>query len=117
MAAKKLSLVEELRAAEVDAQADTTADSVVDAIFNAPAVDPAVEVFDGIPIPDTTRTRASKYPWDTLNVGQSFFVPNAKIEGFSTNVSTRNKKGDKKYIVRKYTGANGVLGVMVWRKA
>lgn len=115
MAKGKLSVVEQVRAAEADEA--NTGDAVVDAIFNQPTESAAFELFADIPVPDTTRTRASKYPWDTMGVGASFFVPNAKLDSFSTLVSTRNKKGPGKYIVRKWTGKDGVLGVMVWRKS
>ena len=96
---------------------DTTADSIVNDIFAAEAEDTGIQLFEGIAIPETTRERQSKYPWDKLAVGASFFVPNAKLDSFSTLVSTRNKKSDAKFIVRKWTGERGVQGVMVWRKS
>jgi hypothetical protein len=100
--------------AELAHEDDAAQDTAQADVF---AQDNGFSLFDGIPIPDTTRTRASKYPWDEMATGQSFFVPGAKLESFSTAVSSRNRKGEKKYIVRKYTGPNGVAGVMVWRKS
>lgn len=96
--------------------ADTTTNEVTDnAVPVAEAV--KIEVFTNIPIPEGRTSRESKYPWDTLDVGASFFVPGAKVDTFNTLCSSRNKKGEKKYIARKWTGKDGVLGVMVWRKS
>lgn len=81
------------------------------------------KTFENIPIPEGRATRVSKYPWDDLPKGGSFFVPGAKSDTFNTLVSTRNKrekdaKGDKgkKYVSRKFNH-EGVDGIMVWRTA
>lgn len=34
-----------------------------------------IEVEKGIPMPDKVRARNGKYPWDTMEVGDSFFLP------------------------------------------
>lgn len=84
---------------------------------NGAATEPQIQIFTGIPIPEGRTARESKYPWESLEVGGSFFVAGAKVDTFNTLCSSRNKKGTKKYIARKWTGENGVLGVMVWRKS
>lgn len=98
--------------------------SVIDDIKAAQAEDNVVplaqtddvEVFDNIPIPTGRTARESKYNWD-INVGQSVFYPGLKLATVTTAVSNRNKKGDKKFIARKWTGKSGTLGVMIWRTA
>jgi hypothetical protein len=77
--------------------------------------------FAGIPLPEARSSRESKYGWDELAQGESFFVPGAKPDTFNTLTSTRNKRekeknGDKakKFVARKFTH-EGVVGVMVWR--
>jgi hypothetical protein len=72
---------------------------------------------DNVPIPETSRgERPSKYPWDTMNVGQSFFVPGAKQSTFNTLTAGRTKKynGERKFISKAVT-EDGVEGVRVWR--
>jgi hypothetical protein len=73
-----------------------------------------IPVFANIPIPTGRASRESKYKWEELEVGQSFFVPDAKQTTFNTLTSTRNKRGDKKYVSKKYEH-EGKTGVMVWR--
>lgn len=75
----------------------------------------------GIPMPEGRAPRESVYPWNDLEVGESFFVPNGKAATFHTLSATRNKKerdrnGDnaKKWVAKTYTH-EGTVGVMVWR--
>jgi hypothetical protein len=65
-----------------------------------------------VAIPAASRTGGgkSKYPWAQMEIGDSFFVPGAKVETFYTLVSAQNKKGDARFICRKIDG-----GVRVWR--
>lgn len=61
-----------------------------------------------IPVPPHQN---SKYPWDTLEVGQSFLVDPAGKSMFSS-ASLAGKKRGKKFIGRKVGS-----GVRVWRVA
>ncbi len=63
-----------------------------------------IEIEDGIPIPPGTG-RASKYPWDGINVGQSFLIPG------------RQKKllVPKRLKPRKFTQRVDETGLRVWR--
>lgn len=79
-------------------------------------VDTSFAIDDDIALPETTRTRAEKYPWSKLEVNQSFFVPGAKVETFYTLCSSASKKHGGKFIARRWDGANGVAGVRVWRQ-
>lgn len=97
--------------------------TVAKATQNAPVIAKAGEFqkFAGIPLPEARSSRESKYGWDELAQGESFFVPGAKPDTFNTLTSTRNKRekeknGDKakKFVARKFTH-EGVVGVMVWR--
>jgi hypothetical protein len=65
-----------------------------------------------VAIPAASRTGGgkAKYPWAQMEIGDSFFVPGAKVETFYTLVSAQNKKGDARFICRKQEG-----GVRVWR--
>jgi hypothetical protein len=73
-------------------------------------------VDDNVPMPDTVRTGGKpKYPWATLNEGQSFFVANGKVETFYTLCSTASKKYGHKFIARRWEEKGGVKGVRVWR--
>lgn len=122
MAARKL--IDEIKAAQSDATADDEVVPVLN-IQSAPAEeeDSDVAVFDNIPIPTGRAVRQSEYPWDKLDaVGKSFFVHKEGVEQdkllgrLTTAISNRKKRfPEVGYIVRKYTGPKGKLGVMVWR--
>lgn len=62
----------------------------------------------GIPIPEATRN--AKYPWSSLEVGDSFFVPGKTVKTFASQVATAQKKRDCKLRARNVDG-----GVRVWR--
>ncbi len=65
-----------------------------------------IEIEDGIPVPPAAG-RASKYPWDVVSVGQSFFIPG------------RQKKllVPKRLKPRKFTQRIDETGLRVWRTA
>lgn len=108
---------------EGDDMTDSTEENTAEVKVIETDEETGVTVLSGIPIP-TGRSggqRASKYKWDELSVGESFFVPKAKSSTFNTLCSTRNKKNKeqegekgKQYIGRTYEH-EGVKGVMVWR--
>jgi hypothetical protein len=133
---KGMSIADQIAAAEAEEQASKPeavtvepkgknvakqAEKTEEPTVSAPANDTASEIFKGIPLPTTDRTRQSKYKWDELDVGDAFFVPGAKLKSFVTQVSTRNKKGGPtgpKFIAREAKHpSTGVDGVMVWRKS
>lgn len=65
-----------------------------------------IEIEDGIPVPPP-EGRALKYPWDRINIGQSFLVPG------------RQKKllVPKRLKSRKFTQRVDETGLRVWRTA
>lgn len=70
------------------------------------------EIRSDIPIPEPLRGVA-KYPFDELEVGQSFFVPNASGSKLHS-AAIRCKP--KKFTVRR-VNENGVWGARMWRVA
>lgn len=107
-AALSLSIVDQMNAAMAEDEANNAGGFTID---------------DNIPIPEGQAARQSQYPFDKLNVGASFFVP--PVEGLEQNkllarlnqaCLNRNKKGDARFIARKWTGENGQAGVRVWRQ-
>jgi hypothetical protein len=75
-----------------------------------------IEIQSGIPIPEINRNphtqRHSKYPWHTMNVGDSFFVPNVTVKGFAGTAYSAGKRHGRTYVARTVDG-----GVRVWRTA
>jgi hypothetical protein len=61
----------------------------------------------GIPIPP--EQPKFKYPWDLMEVGDSFFVQKP-ANSFAGGVAARSKKGPKQYTYRRENG-----GLRVWR--
>lgn len=113
-----MGIIDTIRAAEAVEIVNAEAVSTVEA---------NITVDDEFILPEGRAARQSKYPWDTLlapvvDNGKvvkqySFFIEGAKVETFNTLCSTRSKKGNGKFVARKWTGPNGVLGVRVFRVA
>jgi len=58
----------------------------------------------------------SKYPWKTIKLWQSFFVPDAENRSIQAQASAAGKKYGIKFTCRKEV-ANGVSGIRVYRIA
>jgi hypothetical protein len=115
-AALNLSIADQIAAANAE-------DNVVTMTAPAPA-SYAIEIEDDILPPTGRAARASAYPFADLAVNQSFFVPvtadvdqNKLLGRLTTAASNRGKALKVKFIARKWTGKDGVLGVRVWRTA
>lgn len=74
----------------------------------------AIKVDRGVPLPDSYRESRAKYPWGSLNLGDSFFIPGGKVETFYSLTASASRKHKCKYIARKWE-ENGTAGVRVWR--
>ncbi len=70
----------------------------------------AIKIEDGVPLPTRTH-KGAKYPWNDLEVGQSFAVIDPP-KWFHTTVSAEGRKRGKKFTVRQIDG-----GARVWRIA
>ncbi len=69
-----------------------------------------IEVDTKIPIPKRGPGDRSKYPWITMKIGESFYVPGRTIESFSAQVTNAAKRFRTRYTCRTENG-----GVRVWR--
>jgi len=77
------------------------------------------KIDDDVPMP----RRRGKYPLGELDVGQSFFVPDARTDQSQfgdgpvivPTVSVYGAQNGKKFTCLRRT-ENGVVGVRVWRK-
>lgn len=64
-----------------------------------------------IPVPKQVGTgRKNKYPFDALEVGDSFFVKDAKVKTLSRTCGSHGKRLSRKFTSRTVDG-----GVRVWR--
>jgi hypothetical protein len=73
--------------------------------------DAEIVIEHGIPIPPPVHK--AKYPWDVLDVNDSFFVrePPGSLQ---SSVYKRSKEGPKEFTARAVT-VRGVKGLRVWR--
>jgi len=69
-----------------------------------------IEIEKGIPIPNDGRGRPSRYPWTTMDVGDSFFIPGKTAHDFSGIASGAGFRTGRKFTTRTVEG-----GVRVWR--
>ena len=91
----------------------------------AASLSESVKIASGVPLPPSRGgAGGSKYPWDILTPGDSFFVPDGKVETFYTLASSASKKhkGERKFTSRKIADGSpwgsqfaGKVGVAVWR--
>jgi hypothetical protein len=56
-----------------------------------------------------------KYPWNEMEVGQSFFVPDTTIGRFYSQTRAAAKRYSKKFIARSWVNDDGAEGVRIWR--
>jgi hypothetical protein len=77
----------------------------------------------GVPLPTgiNDKGRPGLYPWDSMEVGDSFFVPGKTRKQFATQASAAGRRLGLKFVVRKDivgdTLAHQVAGIRVWRAA
>lgn len=73
------------------------------------------QIEKNVPIPDRVAGRAGRYPWDDMEVNDSFFVPGRDA------LSVPKRKDGKKFRSAKRVEKDGdgkdVAGVRVWRVA
>ena len=69
-----------------------------------------IKIDKNVPIPPDRLSRGRKYPWDELEVGDSFFVEGKKFEPLRVSAAQIGKAKARKFIARQVDG-----GVRVWR--
>lgn len=74
-----------------------------------------IQIDKNVPMPEDTRTTASTYPFEQMEVGDSFFVPGKKRTQMDNACGHWRKKKGWKFTVNART-EEGVLGCRVWRK-
>lgn len=79
-----------------------------------------IKLDDEIPFPGGQRERADKYPWESMNPGQSFFVPGGKMSTFYSNCRKMGQKYEgREFRARDWEqeqeGGAPIKGVRVWR--
>lgn len=73
-----------------------------------------MKIEKGIPVHDpraSVNSRRGKYPWDDMEVGDSFHAP-AKANSLRTAAANYSKKTGRKFVVRKEGD-----GARAWRIA
>jgi len=69
-----------------------------------------------IPIPTKMQLgRRSKYPFDIMDVGDSFFVPGRDGKSFGGTVTAARKRYTDMSFEMRTVKEDGVVGVRVWR--
>jgi hypothetical protein len=71
-----------------------------------------IKIDKGIPVPDSKAGPFAKYPFASMEIGDSFFSENISSVGVAA--SFNGKKQGKKFICRRVT-EDGISGARVWR--
>lgn len=66
----------------------------------------------GVPVPPSNVSRR-KYPFDAMEVGDSFFVAGRQHKVYGA-INWHTKHSNKRFTTRKVV-ENGVAGIRVWR--
>jgi hypothetical protein len=72
-----------------------------------------IPIDKSVPLP-RPRPHNSVYPWQQMDVGDSFFAPCEKRGAVQSALSYAGKRNGFKFATRTVT-ENGVTGVRVWR--
>lgn len=69
-----------------------------------------------IPPPEKRRSgRPSKYPFDQMEVGHSFFVKTDKPASAGSRIARQAKKSHKIKLIWEARNEDGEAGIRVWR--
>jgi hypothetical protein len=68
-----------------------------------------IQIDIGIPTPTIARYRLTKYPWGSMQVGDSFLFPNNIHQPWSA-VRNQSKRNGRKFLIR-----NTPEGYRCWR--
>ena len=64
-----------------------------------------------VPMPEpATSTRTSKYPWQLMDVNDSFLVPDGNVKSLKTTAYAAGKRYGAKFRAKEVEG-----GVRIWR--
>lgn len=71
-----------------------------------------IEIEKGVPLPTTEPVKCRKYPYTTMEIGDSFLVTDRTPEAVGSSASQMGKR-----LNRKFRSAKTREGVRVWRIA
>jgi hypothetical protein len=71
-----------------------------------------VDIVDTVPLPEK-RVRASRYPWSSMSVGQSFFIEGAMAQSVRETAAQYKRR----HPGWDYTTRREGAGLRVWRTA
>lgn len=76
-----------------------------------------ITIENSVPVPAKIRTRTGKYPWATMNVGDSFIIPDG-IKAVNVRASMYKAQKDFAGAGKKFHVGNDENGVLrAWRRA
>lgn len=67
------------------------------------------QIDTNVPVPGR-RKWSIKYPWHSMEVGDSFLVPDGNLKSLRASASIQKRKTNREYMVRAVEG-----GVRIWR--
>jgi hypothetical protein len=89
----------------------------------------SIETNQGVALPRVRRPRASKYPFETMAIGENFFIPDRVTNTMTVRASAEGRRLGKKFRTRLTTcretiegwklchaeDDGAVRGVAIWR--
>ena len=75
-----------------------------------------IKIDKGIPLPESRSTGTSIYPFEDLEVGDSFFAPGKSRAQMDNACGHWRKKKGWKFTIDGNRTENDVIGARVWRK-
>lgn len=70
-----------------------------------------------VPVPEEGPSRMKRYPLGSMEVGDSFFVPEDEVNNLGSVVQSAHKYGKrhKVFFTTRRVTESGLVGVRVWR--
>lgn len=76
----------------------------------------AIKIESNVPMPPLTKL--SKFPFASMEVGDSFFVPHMKTSAeMSGAIALAKRKHGFKFVCRRIIENSAPIGIRVWRTA
>lgn len=75
-----------------------------------------IDIDKGVPMPET-RGRPVRYPFESMEVGDSFFCSGGTMRTTRTRTSEASRRLAPKRFSARAVEENGVKGIRVWRVA
>lgn len=74
-----------------------------------------LKIEKSIPIPPNTHRNATVFPFETMEVGDSFLIDSRSIAACRTKICNMRERNPRRFVTRAVVGQKGMAEYRVWR--